>query len=197
MIIARPCHRSRTRGLPALCAGLLFSLMAVPILAPAQASDTFTTRPLRIGFVDIDRVTVESPTINKLMDEMETLVSREQNKLEVKRQEYEQLRRELQQKESILSKEALAEKREQMDKLRQEIEDLGYEIDKLVNQSDRRVVKPAMDLIGEAIRRVGREYDYDLILRGEVVLHGSRRTDLTGAVVHTIETIARERQMKP
>lgn len=165
--------------------------------APTPNEDTYTTRPLRIAFVDIDRVTADSPSINRLMDSVEADVSKEQAKFEQKKLAFDTLRREIQQKETILSAEAIAEKRTELEKLRSEIEDMQYEVKKIMDQSQRRVVEPAMDLISEAIRQVGKDYEYDLILRGEVVLHGSRRVDITKLVVWQIEEIAKAKRMQP
>jgi outer membrane protein len=175
---------------------LIAGVMAIIASAGlAQSTDSFTTSPLRIGFVDIDRVTTESPAINKLMSSMEGEVTKLQGQMETKRLEYEQLARDITQKEAIMTKEALAKKQAEMDILAQEMDDLKFEAERMVKQSRRKVVEPSMELISEAIRLVGKEHQYDIILRGEVILHGSRRTDLTKLVIHTIDELAKERDV--
>ena len=158
------------------------------------ASDDFTTVPLKIGFVDVDRITLESPTIQKLIKTVDGEVKELQGKIDEKSFLYQQLQQELTQKESILSQEAKEKKRQDLEELRNEMEDLQLQIEKKIRRSQREVIAPAMDIIGKAIRQVARESHYDLILRGEVILHGSKRTDVTKLIIQKIEEIAQSNE---
>ena len=89
----------------------------------------------------------------------------------------------------------MKDKRQELEKMAEDMEELKFKMERVVKQSQRRVIQPAMELISEAIRQVGRQYKYDLILRGEVVLHGSQRVDLTKLVVYKIEELAKEQGM--
>lgn len=146
------------------------------LVGSAQAAEK------KIGYVDLDAVTKKAVFVRDLMGDLEASLNTKRSELESKQEAYARLRDELDKRRAVLKESEIEAKLRQSRQLRDEIEQLDYEINRMFRQAEKKQMGPALDHILETIRKVGEEENYDLVLRGEIVLYGKPAVDISNLV---------------
>lgn len=171
---------------------LMMVLVAVACLVVADRAKggeatTTSVQPIRIGYVDMDRVAGNSQMVKERVSAVEQELLEKQKNFKAKAEELKQLSQEVSQQESVLSAAQLEQKKTRIRTLRDELDRLQYESDRILNKTSQDIIEPVLDEVLAAVERIAKAYGFDLILRGDLVLYASDRVDLTDAVVRELD----------
>ncbi len=154
-------------------------LLCMTTLAPAQS---------KVGFVDIDRVTAKSKSVNSLMSGMQGDFEKVQQELDSRRQKIADLEADIKRTDGVLSKDQQDKKRSEIAKLQTEADDIEFKAQKQVRDVQQKVLEPLRRKIVTAIEEVAREQRYDLILTKEAVVFFLPTSDITDDVIKKLNT---------
>jgi len=171
---------------------LMMILVAVAFLVAADRAKggeatAPSAQPIRIGYVDLDRVASNSALVKERVSSVEQDLLEKQKNFKGKAEQLKQLNQDVTQQESVLTAAQLEQKKTQIRALRDELDRLQYESDKILNNTSRDIIEPVLDEVLAAVERIAKTYGFDLILRGDLVLYASDRVDLTDYVVRELD----------
>ncbi len=172
---------------PAASASVSASTLATSSTKTSAAPSPSSTRPQRIGFVDIDAIIQESRAVREHIGRIEDEFEVQRREIERKTAEYRRLRESLDRQSSVLTDAEKETRRKRIADLRGEIDDLQYRADRLLKRSENTLLAPIMEGILRVVDEVGRREGFDLILRGETVLFGTDSTNLTDRILAEID----------
>ncbi|MDK2972689.1 MAG: outer membrane protein [Candidatus Sumerlaeota bacterium] len=161
---------------------LLFSAA----LLPAQGGESAKKEPMRVGFVDIELVIENSRALRRGLDAMDDQLSERARTIDRQEREFRSMRFELDRQERILSQEERERRRAELVKLQDDINRMRFEMEAELREKERLiepVLAKVMNVVGDIAERDG----YDLVLRGEVVIWGSKAADLTDDVIAELD----------
>ncbi|MCX7625749.1 MAG: OmpH family outer membrane protein, partial [Candidatus Sumerlaeaceae bacterium] len=145
------------------------------IIAALVAVGLATTLPasgqVKVGYVDVDRVTRKAKAVNQAMDSVQNDIEALQKQIDDKRQQIKELEADVQRSEGVIASGEIEKKRKEIARLRNELDDLAYRAERKARELDATVFEPLMKRILFAIQDVAKENKYDIILRGEAVLY--------------------------
>lgn len=144
--------------------------------APAHAQT-------KVGFVDIDRVTVKAQSVTNLMSGMQGEFEKLQKDLDSRRQKIADVEADIKRTEGVMAKEEIDKKRADITRLRNEIDEIEFRAQRQVRDVEQQVLEPLRRKIVAAIEEVAREQRYDLVLTKEAVVYSTPSTDITDDVV--------------
>ncbi len=145
--------------------------------------------PVRIGIVDIDRVTFESKSLRNLVKEMENTVKSKQDEMDTKINAYQDLKKKIEQQKEVLSEEELNKKKKELSLLNESIADLKYEINKMLKRSEKESIEPALDRILEAVKIIAEEKKLDAVFRSDLLLYINKNCDITDIVIKKLDEL--------
>ncbi len=168
-----------------------FLLAVICILSLAgRAQETSGT--LKIGVLDLDRIMTESAFIRRTVESVQDEVKKEQESINDQLNRYKILSESYEQQKTILTEEQKQSRRKEIDDLKIAIEEQQDKVNRIIKRSERRLLEPTLARVVEAIREVGKQGGYDLILKNDSVLYGSARVGVTDAVINMIEKMEKE-----
>lgn len=173
-----------TQG-PSRRATLALAIGAVVLFAcaaGAQAKDA-----LKVGFVDLDQVIRQSRYIRGVVGAIDKQAREIQSRIDQNMGKYQRMAAELQKQRSVLSDQQVDEREKELKELRSQTQDLGYELDKLLKESKTDALNPALEKAMDAVKAIGKDEGYDLILTGENVLFAAKSVNLTDRVVERLD----------
>ena len=174
---------------------LFLVFLGIVSVMTAWAEDN--NRTLKIGSVDLDRLMVESTTIRRMVESVQDEVKKEQETMTDKMTRYKVLTETYEQQKSILTEEQRQTRRKEIDELKAQIEEQQDKVNRIIKRSERNLLEPTLARVEEAIKAVGKEEGYDLILRNDTVLFASERCDITDRVIRMIDKMAQEKTALP
>lgn len=160
--------------------------IAVVGIALGIASFAFADGPTKVGYVDVDRVTAKAKAVNNMMSDIEGQVKGLQEKIDAKRKQIQSLEADLKRTEGVMAKEEQEKKRQEALHLQEELEKLEYDARQSMRRIDETVFSPILKKIVYAIQDVAKEDNFDIVLRGEAVIYGSKTVDLTDRVIEKL-----------
>ena len=143
----------------------------------------------RIGVVNLDDVMAESKAIQKVIKNVKEDIKRQQENITEQLSRYKSLSETYEKQKTILSEEQRQTREKELDELKAEIEDKRDRINLKIRKSEREMVDPTLKLVEKAIRKVGEEENYDIILRSDTVLYTSEKSDITPKVIRKIDQL--------
>lgn len=166
---------------------LLFVVLAASLML---ASTSFAQK---IGYINSQQILAEfeeAKTAQKTLDDLNKEWESQGMEMQQKLQE---IGEQLEQQSLLLSEERKREKQQEMQQLYQQLQQFQQETwgpsGKLA-QEEQKVMKPIIDKINEAIKKVGEEEDYDYIfdtVSANIVYASPSQTDLTQQVLDVLE----------
>lgn len=158
---------------------LLLTLCSVLLsVATATAADA-----LKIGFLDLQRIFLESEAGKKARADIEVLERSRRAVIEEKVNALKKIEEEVTKQSSVLSAEAKKAKEEEMEKLQRDIQRLvaeaQAELQKKGDELTNAILKDVLDIVDA----VGHEEGYAIIFRSDVVLSGKKDLDLTNLIM--------------
>lgn len=155
---------------------ILAAAAALCAVVPANAQT-------KVGFVDIDRVTVKAKSVTNLMSGMQGEFEKLQKDLDSRRQKITDIEADIKRTEGVMAKEEIDKKRADITRLRNEIDEIEFRAQRQVREVEQKVLEPLRRKIVTAIEEVAREQRYDLVLTKEAVVYSTPSTDITDDVV--------------
>lgn len=165
------------------------ALMAfAPLLHPKALGQEHHTaaEPIRIGFVDIEVLLDRSKAIQGGLDRVEAEFGERAREIRRMEREYEQSKLEFDRQRSVLAESERARKREELRQLEDNLNRLRYDFDRDAMQRERSL-DPLLTEIIAIIADVAERENFDLVIRGETVLYGRPRANLTAEVLEEID----------
>ena len=150
---------------------------------------------LKIGFVNLDALTVESPQGREAEEMIREMFGGRQRELNAKNTELEELRQNYERDSETMGTEQLRSTERQIVALRREIQQMAqaFEEDLQLERNNSRSDLGAVFL--SHVRQVSEENDYDLVLTGNVVVYFSDAVNITPQVLGALqETYSSEQQ---
>jgi len=144
-------------------------------------------RPIRIAYVDLDRVAKNSAMVKQKVSAVEKDLREKQKLYQDKADELRRLRRQLATQSTVLTPAQVDKIKNRIKQLRDEMDYLQYQADRVLNNSSREIIEPVLDQVLAAVEQVAKKYQIDLVLRGDLVLFASDRVDLTDAVIRELD----------
>jgi outer membrane protein len=166
------------------------AFLFVAVRAHAGEAPAPSAQPIRIAYVDLDRVASDSQMVRSRVSDVEKQLAEKQKDLKSKMAELKDLNSRLVQQESVLPPAQSAQIKEQIRKLRDDVDRLQYDSDKILNNTSRDIIEPVLDQVLAAVERVAKAYQIDLVMRGDLVLFASERVDLTDAIIRELDRAA-------
>jgi len=168
---------------------VLATVVALLTAARTYGAETTTAsaQPIRIAYVDLDRVAADSQMVRNRVSDVERQLADRQKDLKAKVEELKKLNLQLTQQESVLTPAQSNQIKERIKSLRDEVDRLQYESDRILNNTSRDIIEPVLDLVLAAVERVAKANRIDLVMRGDLVLFASDRVDLTEYVIRELD----------
>ncbi len=159
-----------------IAAGLVLGVLGPAVVAAAQ---------LKVGFVDPRRAIMSSTRGQEGEVVLAKLVDQKKKDMEPREQEYRRLSEELEAQKFVLSKDALEDRQIEVVKLRRDLEREMQEAQEALQIEERKMLAPLLKDLEAAIRGVGKDKSFDLILdrSNPGVLYSEDGLDVTDLVV--------------
>lgn len=173
----------------ALFAALICLAAAFPLRAEESAPTRNTPEDdssFRVGFVDVEIVMDNSRAIRAVLDELDTQMSDKAREIDLREREFRRKRFDLDRQERVLSPSERERRREELLALEDEITSLRFSLERDF-QSAERAIEPVLERVFHAVADVAERRGIDLVLRGEIVIYGSQRVDLTADVIEELD----------
>lgn len=168
-------------------------LLAAGVLLAAAPLSAQT----KVGFVNIDQVTVKSKSVSSLVSGMQTDLRSLQKEVDAKRTKITDLENEVKRTEGVVAKSATDEKRKEIQRLRNEIDEIDFKLRQQMRDVEQTVLEPLKRQITNAIEEVAREQHYDIVLTREAVIFSMPAVDLTDDVIKRLNTDSKSAATKP
>jgi outer membrane protein len=172
---------ARGRSSSARCLSIGFSLLCAGLLLaqPAKAE------PIKIGYVDIEKVINESVPGQKAIEQLRKDFERRAAELKRMEEELRRLRQELDTKGPVMSVERRRQLEEEYRRERRELRRAVRDNNEEFNIKRQQMLVDFLPRILKAVRAIGKEKNYTLILRKEdnILLYSTEQVDLTNEVI--------------
>lgn len=168
----------RRRAMGMALAGLGGALLIFVSEAAAQS-------PVRIGYVDVQRVLARSSAGVAAREQIEREKAVMQKEVDAKRAELEKLREELDKKGMLLSAETRRERQETLERKVRDLRRLIDDFQKELEKKEQGLLQKVLSDISGVVERYGKQRGYLVIVekRGAGVLYGSPEADVTDEIV--------------
>ncbi len=156
-----------------------------PVLAALVLATTATAQQ-KIGFVDIDKVTLKARSVTSLMTGMRGELEKMQKEMDSKRQKIADLNADITRNEGVVAKDEQDRKKKEVNRLKNEIDEMDYKLRQQMRDVEQSVLEPLKKQIVTAIEDVAREQNYDIVLTREAVIFHKPAADMTDEVVRRL-----------
>ena len=163
--------------------------------APAPAATTASAAPVRVGFVDIQRVLARSSAGVAAREQLEKEKAAMQRQVDGQRGEIEKLRDELEKKGQLLSADARREKQEHLERKVRDARRLVDDLQGTLQKKEEALLAKVLQDVSGLIQRVGKERGFAARPRAPALVASStpRRTP-TSPTTSSAPTTTRPRR---
>lgn len=165
---------------------LCLFLLSLAVLSPAQQPTT-PTLAVRVGFVDMEIVLAESVAVRRIMTEIDQELAAAEEEIGIKRREARRLRLALDQQGTVLSEAERLRRQQEVIDLLAEVDEMTFRFDQRFREAQRGAVEPLLVEVIRVVGEVARRDNYDLVVRGEMVLYGRDSVDITASVIASLD----------
>ena len=178
--------KTRTRILAGAAAMALALAGGGALLVPAGAQ---APAPVRLGYVDVQRVLARSAAGVTARDQLEREKATMQKQVDGHRVDAEKLRDELEKKGQLLSPDARREKQENLERKVRDVRRLVDDLQKELQKKEQEILARVLNDISGVVQKLGKDKGYTLIVerRGASVLYGAPESDVTEEVVRAFD----------
>ncbi len=167
----------RSLKISLLMAAIVFMVVAGSPCAAGQ----------KYAVVDVELILKRSVSIQSAIEKADQKVGKKEQLLEEKMDEYQRLRSRLKNRESVMRGKDIKEEQARLEERLEEMNDLQYEINKEMARIEREILDPEVKRIEEAVKAVGRDESYSLIVRNESVLFYNPEIDITSTIIRELD----------
>jgi outer membrane protein len=162
-----------------------------PATAPAQAAAAVPAAggPLKIGYIDVQRVLARSAAGVAAREQLEKERATIQKDMDGRRQELEKLRDEIEKKGALMTADARRDKQEQFERKRRDAARAADDYQKELEKKEGQLLQKVLQEVGGVIEKVGKEKNYYMIVekRNAGVLYAATDADLTDEVIRAYD----------
>jgi len=137
----------------------------------------------KIGFVDIQKVFVESEQGKKAKETLDSYVKSHQVKIDEKEKAIEKAKEELEKKSSVLSEDAKKKKQDDMQSMVREYKRLASEAQEEVRKREQEITKEIFKSVKELVLAMGKDEKYSAILDNSMVIYSDSSADITDKII--------------
>jgi outer membrane protein len=161
--------------------GVLLLLLAATVAWATAAND----EPIRIAVVDVDQALNSTDEGKAAREELERKLREAEAKLEPMMKSFEELQEELKSKKFVLSEDALRQKQLDLIERGNEIENRRKELMGKLRVDEERIVGPLRKKLVEAVRQVGKDQGFTIIVERATpgLLYSREALDITDQVI--------------
>jgi outer membrane protein len=170
--------------------------VAIGLMAPsaeaqpaAQPAAAVSPAPLKIGYIDVQRVLARSAAGVAAREQLEKERAGIQKEMDGRRQELEKLREEIEKKGPLMTADARRDKQEQFDRKRRDAARAADDFQKELEKREATLLQKVLQEMGGIIERVGKEKNYFMIVekRNAGVLYATTDADLTDEIIRAYD----------
>lgn len=145
--------------------------------------------PVRVGFVDIQRVLARSSAGVAAREQLEKEKAAMQRQVDSQRGEIEKLRDELEKKGQLLSADARREKQEQLERKVRDARRLVDDLQGTLQKKEEALLAKVLQDVSGLIQKVSKDRGYGLVLERQrsSILYASPESDLTDDVLRAYD----------
>lgn len=162
----------RVFGLAAAVAGVLLVMSTMSFAAD-----------IKIGYVDFNKVQVESVAGKKAVKTIETMFNDKQAQLDSRQKELEKLMDELDKQAPMLSAEVKKQKEDKLQKDYKDLQRFKADAEEDLNKKKAEIAQSMLLEVSGIIKKYGNEEGYTLILERTVVLYAPDAVDITEKII--------------
>jgi outer membrane protein len=151
---------------------------------------------LKIGCVDLDRVMTGAKSIRRVINSMQDDIKKQQELMTDQLTRFKVLTESYSKQRSILSDEQRKTRIRELEDLKAAIEEKESKLNRMIRRSERDLIEPAIERVDLAIKAIGIDGGYDLVLRNDSVLFYSKRCDITEEVITMIDKLDQEEKIE-
>ncbi len=141
---------------------------------------------IKIGVIDAERILRESTEMQKVYKNIQALIEKKQKELKQKQDEIIKLEEKYKTQAAVLSTEARAQLEEKIRKAYVEIDKFKEDSKIEIQTKENSALGEMEKKVGPIIEKIGKEEDFTLILRKELVVYMSQAIDITGKVIEIL-----------
>ncbi|QWR78729.1 OmpH family outer membrane protein [Candidatus Magnetomonas plexicatena] len=162
----------------------VLSLMAaVTVVIVFAAGSAFAADHTKIGFVDIQKVFMESEQGKKAKETLDTFVKSHQVKIDEKEKAIEKAKEEYDKKSSVMSDDAKKKKQEELASMLREYKRFAAESQDEVRKKEQEITKDIFKAVKELVVSIGKDEGYAAILDNSMVVYSDGKADITDKIV--------------
>ena len=145
--------------------------------------------PVRVGFVDIQRVLARSSAGVAAREQLEKEKAAMQRQVDAQRGDIEKLRDELEKKGQLLSVDARREKQEQLERKVRDARRLVDDLQGTLQKKEEALLAKVLQDVSGLIQKVSKDRGYGLVLERQrsSILYASPESDLTDDVLRAYD----------
>lgn len=146
-----------------------------------------TNDPVKIGFVDVEKVLASVDKGKAAREELERKRSEAEERLRPIVEQLEAIQKELQAKQFVMSEDALRAKQLDMAELKNRYETKAKEEEGQFKVDQQRLIGPLLERLEAVIKEVGRDNGFSVIMRLDApsVVYSREALDVTDLVVES------------
>lgn len=154
-----------------------------------SAQTAAVSAPVRVGFVDIQRVLARSSAGVAAREQLEKEKAAMQRQVDAQRGDIEKLRDELEKKGQLLSADARREKQEQLDRKVRDARRLVDDLQGTLQKKEEALLAKVLQEVSGLIQKVSKDRGYGLVLERQrsSILYATPEADLTDDVLRAYD----------
>ncbi len=162
----------------------------------AHAYGQEAEKPVKIGFIDMQRALNESEAGKNAKAELEKMFRDKQKAIDERIAQREKLVAELEKQAVVLSEEARRQKQDALDKLTRDLERMISDTNAELQKSQRELEIGIFRDLDKIIRDIGESGGYTVILPSEALLYSTEGIDLTDSIIAKHDELYRQKPGK-
>lgn len=162
--------------------------LALAVFTMIGVSSAHAQAGSKIGYVDVEKVTQKAKFVSGMLKDIESSMDQKQKALQAKEDEFNKLRSEIERKSTVTSEGETDAMRKKARELGGQIQDGKDELNKALEKARKEQMEPALDRILETVKAIGKEENFDVILRGDTIIYGSTGADITQKVIDRLDS---------
>jgi outer membrane protein len=166
--------------------GAVAAWVGVPTTSAQTAA---APAPVRVGFVDIQRVLARSSAGVAAREQLEKEKAAKQRQVEAQRGDIEKLRDELEKKGQLLSVDARKEKQEQLERKVRDARRLVDDLQGTLQKKEEALLAKVLQDVSGLIQKVSKDRGFGLVLERQrsSILYATPESDLTDDVLRAYD----------
>lgn len=159
--------------------GLAAAVMGVLLVMSTMAF----AADIKIGYVDFNKVQVESKAGKNAVKTIETMFNDKQAQLDKRQKELEKLMDELDKQAPMLSADVKKQKEDKLQKDYKDLQRFKADSEEELNKKKTDIAQTMLQEVSGIIKKYGNEEGYTLILERTVVLYAPDAVDITEKII--------------